>query len=119
MEYINIDKSQVPYAFDIVLLGVTYTFDVKYNNVSDFFTIDLYKQGTIVEYGCKMVYGKPLFDTITKTENNHTSIITKTLDYPQITILPYDLSEKETRVTYDNLGTTVFLYVRTEADLNA
>ena len=118
VEYIDIDPTQVPYQFDIQLAGITYTFDIKYNNVGEFFTADLYRQKIPVAYGEKIVYGKPMFSPKTQIVNNKTVIVPQYASYPKLIILPYDTSKKENKVTYDNLGSTVFLYVRTEADLN-
>lgn len=119
MDYIDIDTSKIPYQFDIKLDGNTYTFDVKYNNAFDYFTVDLYKQGKLLVYGEKIVIGRPMFDVTSKTTDGITTIIPKTSDYPKMIIMPYDLPHKETRVTFDNLGVTVFLYIITEDDLNA
>jgi hypothetical protein len=116
LEYINIDKTLVPYQFDIKLDNITYTFDVKYNNVGDYFTIDLYKQGAILVSGEKLIYGKSLFSAYYDDTQN--IIVTKSPDYPNLIIIPYDVSENETKVTYENIDKTVFLYVRSESDLN-
>lgn len=120
INYIDIDTSSVPYQFDIQLGNVTYTFDVKYNLQFDYFSIDLYKKstGAILKYGEKVMYGVPMFGVTTKTEDGYASIIPCTPDFPPVIILPYDPSEKETRVTLENLGVTTFLYVLTESDIN-
>lgn len=120
LNYINIDKSSVPYQFDIQLGNVTYTFDVKYNLQFDYFSIDLYKKSTgqIIKYGEKIVYGVPMFGVTTKKVNGYISVIPRTPDYPSVIILPYDPSGKETSVTFANLGVTTFLYIMVESDLN-
>lgn len=118
INYIDIDKTKVPYQFDIKLNNTTYTFDIKYNTVGDFFTIDLYKQGKIVIYGEKIVYGKPIFNSKSKILNGKRIIEPQGIDFPKVIILPYDLAKLEKTASYSNLGETVFLYTLTEDDLN-
>lgn len=99
MKYINIDKSLIPYRFDIKLSEETYTFEVSYNEKFDFFTINLYKNEVPIVLGEKIVYRKPLFNSY-----NH-------LDIPKVSILPFDLSGNTDRLTYENLNEQVFLYL--------
>jgi hypothetical protein len=99
MEYIKIDKDLIPYEFDIALKDETFKFMVKYNSLNDFFTIDLYKNDEVIILGEKLVYGKPLFLSCL-----HKSI-------PKVYILPYDISSNTDRITYENLGEQVFLYL--------
>jgi len=89
----------IPYGFDIVLGGRTFGFDVKYNAMRDFFTINLLRNDSYVVIGEKVVYGRALF-----LNQQH-------LDVPRVPIIPYDLSLGEDRVTWDNLGVTVFLWL--------
>lgn len=107
MEYIEIDKTQIPYAFDIEIESDVFTFDVRYNERHDFFTIDLLKDDELIVAGEKIVYGVPLFER---------SYDPKT--HPVVTIMPMDLSNKETRVTYGNLNETVFLYILDGSELD-
>lgn len=102
MEYIEIEKDLIPYEFDISIGGKTFTFVINYNAEFDYFTVDLYRNGELVVAGEKIVYGRPLFSS-----SQH-------LDVPTIPIFPYDLAENETRVTWDNLNETVFLWLVTE-----
>lgn len=99
MEYIDINKSLIPYSFDITLVGETYTFEVNYNSKYDFFTIDLLKNNEVIVLGEKLIYGKPLF-----TSSQHK-------DIPKIDLLPYDLSDSTERITFDNMNESVFLYM--------
>ena len=39
MNYIDIDKTKVPYEFEIVLNNETFQFELNYNSVGDFFTV--------------------------------------------------------------------------------
>ena len=99
IDYISIDKSLIPYAFDITLEEETYTFEVNYNNANDFFTINLLKNSVIIVLGEKLVYAKPLF----------LSAVHKDIPWP--TIIPFDLSENTERITFENLSESVFLYI--------
>lgn len=99
MNYININKDLIPYTFDITLEGETYTFRINYNNVGDFFTVDLMREGEVIVLGEKLVYAKPLFLTA-----GHR-------DIPRVDILPFDLSGGVSRITFENLNESVFLYL--------
>ena len=48
MDYIAVEKSLIPYRFDIAIEGKTYTFEVHYNAENDYFTVDLYRNGDLV-----------------------------------------------------------------------
>lgn len=98
-QFIPIQKDMIPYRFDIILNGKTFTFDVKYNAMSDFFTVDLLRNDQYIVIGEKIVYGRTLF-----LNQRH-------LDVPDIAIVPYDLSLNEYDVTWDNLNNTVFLWI--------
>lgn len=99
MNYIDINKDLIPYKFDITLVGETYTFDVKYNTLKDYFTVDLYKNDEVIVLGEKLVYGKPLF-----LNSQHK-------DIPKVGILPLDLTNKTERITFENLNKEVFLFL--------
>jgi hypothetical protein len=99
MEYIEIDKDMIPYRFDMTLEGETYTFEVNYNALKDFFTVDLLKNGEVIVLGEKLVYGKPLFMTA------------RHKDIPKIIIIPYDMSENTDRITFENINKDVFLFL--------
>lgn len=94
-----IDKERIPYQFEIELDGGIFVFEVHYNGEHDFFTVDVYKGNEIIVYGEKVVYGQPLFGAYTDTR------------LPSQPIVPLDLSGRENRVTYENLGESVFLYI--------
>ena len=99
MKYIDIDKSKIPYTFEVVLNGDTYQFEINYNTLGDFFTITLYKNHILVRSGEKVVYGVPLFDNLLH------------LEVPFTVILPYDTTGEAIRITYENMNEDVFLYV--------
>jgi len=98
-EYIDIDKNEIPYAFEMELAGEIFEFEVNYNHAHDFFTLDLFKNGGALVVGEKLVLNRPLFQ-------NRTSI-----ELPKVQIIPKDRANSATRITYDNLNETVFLYV--------
>nr|WP_072537079.1 hypothetical protein [Anaerococcus mediterraneensis] len=99
MRYINIEKEKIPYRFEVVLADETFQFEVFYNVVGDFFSINLYKNHELVVLGEKIVYGVDLFDNL------------KHLPVPKVIIRPFDTTGLAKRVTYENLNEDVFLYV--------
>lgn len=95
---IPIEKDEIPYSFEMDFGEDTFTFEIHYNAEYDFFTIDLYRDDELLVAGEKVVYGVPLFSL-----------------YPDLfpaTIVPLDVTGQAQRVTYENLGETVFLYVQ-------
>lgn len=101
--YIDIDKSQIPYQFDIVLADELFTFEIHYNARFDFFTAGLKKDGDILVEGQKITLNRPLFSSLTDSR------------LPRLYILPLDESGEATRVSYENLGKTVFLFLGEDA----
>lgn len=99
MKYINIEKEKIPYSFEVVLANETFQFEVFYNVVGDFFSLNLYKNHELVVLGEKIVYGVDLFDNL------------KHLPVPKVTIRPFDTTGKADKITYENLNEDVFLYV--------
>jgi len=97
--YINIDKSLIPYRFDIALDGITYTLHISYNAMRDFFVVDLYHGNETIVLGERIMYGVPLF-----LNSQH-------LNAPHVPIIPYDLALNENRVTWNNFNNTVFLWL--------
>lgn len=99
MDYIDIEKENIPYRFDISLADELFTFEVQYNPDFDYFTVGLEKNGEILAAGEKVVYGMPLFYDI---QDNR---------FPLVPIVPYDESGNSSAVTWETLGESVFLYV--------
>lgn len=99
MRYINIDKNLIPYEFEISLKNETYQFEVLYNTVGDFFTINLYKDHELIRYGEKVVYNVPLFENL------------QHLGVPKVWIFPHDTTNQANRITFENMNEDVFLYV--------
>lgn len=99
MRYIDIEKRKIPYEFELNLKGETFQFEVFYNTVGDFFTVNLYKNHKLIKYGEKIVYQVPLFSSV------------RHLDIPKVVILPDDTTKEAIRANYNNLNEDVFLYV--------
>ncbi|TKI65556.1 hypothetical protein FC756_16020 [Lysinibacillus mangiferihumi] len=96
-EYIEIEKALIPYRFEVELGAELFIIEIRYNNLHDYFTLDLQKDGEILVQGEKLVYAMPLFNEVFDNR------------FPAPTIIPIDPSSKETRVTFANLNKTVFL----------
>ncbi|MCL2415789.1 MAG: hypothetical protein FWD01_03145 [Defluviitaleaceae bacterium] len=106
-QFIPIQKNLIPYQFDIRLDGKTFTFVIRYNAQGNFFNTDLSRNGELIVAGEKIVYGRTLF-----VNQQH-------LDVPTTPIIPYDLAMNEDKVSWDNLGETVFLWIPTALDENS
>ena len=99
MRYLPINKWLIPHVFSIRLAGKTYKFVVKYNPQGDFFTVDLYQRGKLLAAGVKIVYGAPLFADFTDP------------DFPDVELIPIDMSDQYRQVTWDNFGESVRVYI--------
>lgn len=100
MYVLEINKSLIPYIFNISLSGELYTMRIDYNGTADLFIVSLAKDGIVLCTGEPIIYGKPLFGDLSTREN-----------FPQITITPIDESGECNAVTFDNLCSTVLLKV--------
>lgn len=97
--YIEIDKTLIPYRFDITLAGDVFFFDVRYAETTGIFTIDLYDADEeAIVYGEPLVYGQALFEDVVDER------------LPLNRLVPFDPSGNESVVTFQNLGDTVFLF---------
>lgn len=101
---IEINKSLIPYTFDIVLGSENFTFRVDYNNTGGFFTIELSKGEKTLCSGEPIIYGRRLFADVW------------TPDFPAIDIVPIDPSGEFNTVTYNNLGKSVILAIDNEKE---
>lgn len=99
-DIIGINKSLIPYSFDIILAGEMFEIGVKYNEYADLFTLSLTKNKELICTGEPVVYGVPLFRDVYVSAK-----------YPALRIVPYDESKECREATWDNLGETVFLIV--------
>lgn len=107
MEYIDFNKEELPESFDIDLADETFTLAFSYNETFDYFTVDLYKADEPLVLGEKLVLNQPLWA-------DFTSFV-----LPAPTLIPQDVSGLENRITWDNLGETVFLFIDNEGDSDA
>lgn len=96
-EYIEIEKALIPYRFEVELGTELFVIEIRYNELHDYFTLDLQKGGEVLVHGEKLIYAMSLFSEIFDSR------------YPAPTIVPIDPSGNETRVTFANLNETVFL----------
>lgn len=104
MEIIPIEKDNIPEYFSITLGTETFILSFAYNNVGDFFTVSLLRPSESgvdeeIIMGEKLVINKPLWSDFTNVG----------LPGPQL--IPLDLSGNTKRITWENFGVTVFLYV--------
>lgn len=100
MQTIDIDKEAIPYQFDMELAGELFTMELRYNERFDYFTIDLLRDDEPIVIGEKIVYGRPLFSTLSDSR------------LPKDVIFPMDESGRAVeKITWDNFGETVVLLV--------
>ena len=104
MQILQIDKEQIPVSMQTFIDGVQYTLTYRYNRTFDYFTVDLgidsYPDYIPIISGEKLILMKPLFTTLRAPFIN-------TL------FIPMDLSGKQDRLNYDNIGIYCFIYVFT------
>ena len=101
---IEINKSLIPYTFDIVLGSEEFNFRIDYNNSGGFFTVELSKNGETLCSGEPIVYGRRLFNDVW------------TPKFPAVDIIPIDPSKEYNVVTYDNLCNGVLLAIDNEEE---
>ena len=101
VEYIDIDNAKVPYSFSIKLVDKTFTFTVKYNDIGEFYTIDLYDlNGEVLVFGEVVRYGRALFNVVEDER------------FPIPVIIPVCITDDGiSEVTKDNFGKAVKLYL--------
>lgn len=103
-DYIPVEKEALPERFDIELGIQLFNLQFNYNETGDFFTVDLYTKGDEGEdvpliLGEKLVLGLPLWGSIRRD------------DIPAPTLIPMDVGNQATRITYENFMESVFLYI--------
>lgn len=105
MEYIEIEKEEIPYSFEIMMDSETYTLEILYNERQEIFTVSLYdSEDNPLVYAEPIIYGQELFKDV------------RDLRYPIDRIIPLDPAGKETEVTFENFGTTVLLVIDAESE---
>lgn len=103
-DFIPVDKTELPERFEIDLGNETFVMQFNYNETGDFFTVDLYTTGETgedVEFimGEKLVLGRALWEEVPR------------VDLPAPTLLPLDIGMNAKRISFDNFGESVFLYI--------
>ena len=98
--YIPFDKNTIPERFEIDLAEESFFLEINYNEIGDFFTIDLFDadENPLV-LGEKIRLGISLWSDVPNP------------NLPAPTLIPLDQSGKENRITFDNFGETVFVYI--------
>ena len=102
---IEINKELIPYTFDILLSGKTFTIRVDYNASGNLFVLSLYKDGKLIRAGQPLIYGTRLWETVYVSG-----------EYPMEDIVPFDESGQSIAVTFDNLNNTVFLVIDNQSE---
>lgn len=101
-DHIEIKKELLPYQFNILLAGQWFELYVSYNKSAEMFTVGLYKDGVLIATE-PLVLGMPLFRDVYQPKR-----------FPAVEMVPYDSSGLAEKVTYDNLGESVFLTIDDE-----
>ncbi|WP_373712153.1 hypothetical protein [Jeotgalibaca porci] len=97
---IELSPGEIPVIFEVELGGSVFLMGINENMEFDYLTVDLYDaDSNPIVLGEKLVIDQPLFD----------DYIDERLPGP--VIVPSDTSKNEEKVTADNLGVTVFLYI--------
>lgn len=98
--YIPIDVNDLPEEFTFDIGDTEYTIGVDYNRTADLFSIDLYDEDyNPIVIGEPLVLNKPLFSELNDSR------------LPEEQIIPLDESDRETKITSDNFGYSVQLYL--------
>lgn len=90
MKYISINKHLIPYIFDIEIKDIVYTVEVYYNQLDDYFTLDIYDGDEPIIFGEKLLIGNKI---------------------DELDATPTDPTGREVRISFDNLNEQVFLAV--------
>lgn len=110
-DYIDLDVNEInehPVQFDIELSGKTYSMIFSYNSYADYYSCSLYDAYNVpLVLTEKLVYGMALFDDITDPR------------LPLERLVPLDESGRESDVTKENFGKTVFLVFDDDFDDSA
>lgn len=103
--YIPVDVENLPETFEFDFGEVTYNIQINYNTVSETFSLDIYTLGMDpIVIGEQLVLNEPLWSDCYDTR------------LPSEEIIPMDEAEKETDITLDNFGVTVFLFLNILSD---
>ncbi|MSE09213.1 hypothetical protein GKC33_11100 [Lactobacillus salivarius] len=98
----DLNLENLPMMFDTDFGNYNCTMQVNYNDVGDFYTVDLFDvNNNPVILGEKLVYGKRLWSDYTNP------------DLPIVDLVPLDESGRTTVCNKETFGKTVFLYIDT------
>lgn len=101
----DLNLENLPMMFDTDFGNYNCTMQVNYNDVGDFYTVDLFDvNNNPVILGEKLVYGKRLWSDYTNP------------DLPIVDLVPLDESGRATVCNKETFGKTVFLYIDTVVD---
>lgn len=101
-EYLKIEKENIPYSFTYDYKGNIFEFVIRYNELNDFFTADLYLQEA--DYKKPIVVGEKIMLSQVLFKN----LSYLNLDLPRL--IPYDFSENSKRAGYDEMD-SIYLVV--------
>jgi hypothetical protein len=113
MGIIEIDKTKIPYSFDILLSNRVYTLNINYNILFDFFTADLLLNGNVLAKNEKLVLGQFLFREIAEDSEHNINP-----NFPTELLYIGTSDNKVQRLGFENLGTNVFLYCIQRSEVN-
>lgn len=107
MDHVEINKNEIPYRYDLDLGEETFTLEFYYNETGDFFSVNLYKRDEAgndapLVMGEKLVLDVPLWSDIAD------------LEMPAPSLIPLDTSGNETRISWESMGKTIFLFIDDE-----
>lgn len=96
----EIDYDNMPMVFETTFGNMDVFIGLNYNELGDFFTIDLLDSSyDPIIMGEQLVYGKRAWRQSSDPR------------VPMTDLVPLDESGKESKITRDNFGKTVFLYL--------
>lgn len=97
MRYLPVDKSQIPVTMSLIVEGTQYDITFNYNALYDFFTVTLELNGNQLVEGEKLCLDRPLFTTAKNP-------------FEKIMLVPMDISGQAKKITFENFGTSVFIW---------
>ncbi len=101
LTYMDIDKSNIPYRFQMDLKSKTLGFEIRYNTVFDYFTMNVFdKEWNVLASGKKLVIGVNVLSAI------YDEAVPEGIE-----IIPYDLSATVDRITWENFTQSVKIYI--------
>lgn len=100
LKYLPIEKERLPYKFSITIQNKIIKFLVRYNSIGGYFTADILdKDDNIIAYAKKFLINVDLLENV--YDDN----------LPKIKIIPYDPSDENKVITFDNFMEAVKPYI--------